>query len=464
MPRRGTAAVIAALACAAAVAVFLLPADESAPRAVGAGAPGAAAAASAPAGSAPASLSGRTVLVGRSSRGRPIRALRVGSRRAQRKVLVVGEIHGDELAGIAVTHRLRRVRPPRGVELWLIDELNPDGAAAGTRHNARGVDLNRNFPYRWRAMGRPFDTYHSGSGPLSEPESRAAADLIERIHPRVTIWYHQHLRLVTRTGGDPKLERLYARRVGLPHRKLAFLPGTATGWENHSFHGSTAFVVELPAGALPRRGVRRHAGAVDAVARAIAPPRIKQRRIPFGEKRKREMTSYARRHYGMDDWRLRQPHVIVEHYTATDSFAATYNTFAPDVADPELGELPGVCAHFVINRDGTIYQLVSTRIMCRHTVGLNWTAIGIEHVGRSDGQVLGNGRQRRASFRLTRTLQGRYRIKTRNVIGHNESLSSPYHHERVASLRQQTHGDFRHSSMQRYRRLLSRLPAPASLR
>ena len=70
--------------------------------------------------------------------------------------------------------------------------------------------------------------------------------------------------------------------------------------------------------------------------------------------------------------------------------------------------------------------------MCRHTVGLNYTAIGIEHVGRSDGQVMGNGRQRRASLRLTRMLQGRYRIRTRNVIGHNESLSSPYHRERVA--------------------------------
>ena len=78
--------------------------------------------------------------------------------------------------------------------------------------------------------------------------------------------------------------------------------------------------------------------------------------------------------------------------------------------------------------------------------------------------MLGNARQRRASLRLTRTLQGRFRIRTRNVIGHAESLSSPYHRERVARLRRQTHGDMARPAMDRYRRLLGRLPAPASMR
>jgi hypothetical protein len=102
--------------------------------------------------------------------------------------------------------------------------------------------------------------------------------------------------------------------------------------------------------------------------------------------------------------------------------------------------------------------------MCRHTVGLNWTAIGIEHVGTSDAQVMDNRAQRAASLRLTRMLQGRHRIAKRNVIGHAESLSSPFHRERVARLRSQTHGDFARSTMQRYRRLLSRMAAPDSLR
>ena len=201
-----------------------------------------------------------------------------------------------------------------------------------------------------------------------------------------------------------------------------------------------------------------------AVARAIAPPPVARRPIPFGAERKREMRAYARRHYGIDDYRLRRPRVIVEHYTASNSFESAFQTFARDTPDVELGELPGVCAHYLIDRDGTIARLVATTIMCRHTVGLNHTAIGIEHVGVSDAQVLGNRRQRAASLRLTRMLQGRYRIRLRDVIGHNESRSSPFHRERVKRLRRQTHGDFTRSSMRRYRRALRRLPSPSSLR
>ncbi|HEX6460486.1 MAG TPA: peptidoglycan recognition family protein [Thermoleophilaceae bacterium] len=183
-------------------------------------------------------------------------------------------------------------------------------------------------------------------------------------------------------------------------------------------------------------------------------PHIVQKRIPFPPKREREMRSYAIRHYGIHTFLLRNPKVIVEHYTETTNFGSVWNTFAQDVPDVELHELPQVCAHFVIDRDGTIYELVPPSIMCRHTVGLNWTAIGIEHVGMSDAQVMGDRRELRASLALTRWLQSRYGILTRNVIGHAESLSSPYHHERVRALRRQTHGDMRHPTMVRYRRLL----------
>ena len=182
-----------------------------------------------------------------------------------------------------------------------------------------------------------------------------------------------------------------------------------------------------------------------------AKPPIVQKPIPFGAARRAETARYALRHYGLDTWRLAHPHVIVEHYTAGTTFASAWNTFASDAPDPELHELPGTCAHFVIDRDGTIYQLVPLTTICRHTVGLNWTAIGIEHVGTSDAEILSNPRQLQASLHLTLWLAARYHISLPNVIGHSESLTSPYHRERYAAWRCQTHGDWTHDDMVVYR-------------
>ena len=89
--------------------------------------------------------------------------------------------------------------------------------------------------------------------------------------------------------------------------------------------------------------------------------------------------------------------------------------------------------------------------MCRHTVGLNYTAIGIEHVGSSDAQILRQPRQMAASLRLTRWLRCRYGIGVNNVIGHGESLCSPYHRSASSGCETQTHGDMDHAAMQTYR-------------
>jgi N-acetylmuramoyl-L-alanine amidase len=196
---------------------------------------------------------------------------------------------------------------------------------------------------------------------------------------------------------------------------------------------------------------------------ASSPPQppVKSWPIPYGQKRKREMAAYSERHYGERTWRLRHPRVIVEHMAQSGSAAAVRNTFARDIPDPELHELPNVCSHFVVADSGRVFRLVNLRTRCRHTVGLNWTAIGIEHVGYGDGDVLGDQRQLHASLRLTQWLRCRFGIRVRDVIGHAESLSSPYHRERVASLRHQTHGDWRHASMRVYRQKLRRLgPCP----
>jgi N-acetylmuramoyl-L-alanine amidase len=192
-------------------------------------------------------------------------------------------------------------------------------------------------------------------------------------------------------------------------------------------------------------------------AASVPRPQIVSKLIPFGAKRRAETAAYARRHYGIDTWRLERPHVIVEHYTGSNSFEAAYTTFASDARDAELGERPGTCAHFVVDRDGTIYQLVRLNTMCRHTVGLNWTAFGIEHVGTSDQQILADAAQLSASLSLTLWLMSTYGIQLRNVIGHNESLTSPYHREKYRAWRCQTHGDWRHADMEIYRTKLARL-------
>jgi zinc carboxypeptidase/N-acetylmuramoyl-L-alanine amidase-like protein len=414
------------------------------------------------------------VVIGHSVQGRAIEAVRVGDPDSPRKALVVGVIHGDEPAGGAVTRQiLRRFRGSGGVDLWVIKTVNPDGLAAHARRNAHGVDLNRNFSYRWRA-GSPSSGYYPGPRPFSEPESRSVRKLVRKLQPQVSIWFHQPWdQVLAPCHGDASLQRHFSELSGIPLKRCRsqHLHGTAISWQNHGFPGSKAFVVELPGGAISARAARRDARAVVRVARdgvaagrrtratasSVPRPPTKPKLIPFPPHRKREMAAYSKRHYGKRQWRLIDPKVIVEHISVTSSVDAVYNTFAPDIPDPELHELPNVCSHFVVGSNGRAYQLVHLNTRCRHTVGLNYTAIGVEHVGFADADVLGNRRQLRASLRLTRYLRCRFGIEIRNVIGHNESLSSPYHFELVPSLKNQTHSDWKHASMQVYRRKLRHL-------
>ena len=204
------------------------------------------------------------VRLGSSSRGRAIEAVHIGTgQRAD--LLVVGCVHGDEPAGIGVTKLLRRTLAGRPIDAWLVDDVNPDGRAAGTRVDARGVDLNRNFPWRWRHLGARGTGEWSGPRALSEPEARAMAAHVRRVRPRISIWFHQPLGLVDKSGGSPSVERRFSRLSGLPLRRLTRYPGSAVGWEDHILRGSTAFVVELPPGRLSARASRRLARAVVAL-------------------------------------------------------------------------------------------------------------------------------------------------------------------------------------------------------
>jgi N-acetylmuramoyl-L-alanine amidase len=193
----------------------------------------------------------------------------------------------------------------------------------------------------------------------------------------------------------------------------------------------------------------------EASTPTVPKPPIVWKPIPFPASRADQMAAYAERHYGIRTSRLTDPQVIVEHFTDGTSFSSAWNTFASNASD--LGELPGKCSHFVIDTDGTIYQLVPLDVMCRHAVGLNWTAFSIEMVAQSDQQVLHDPPQYRAALQLTGWLMARFGIHLGNVIGHNESLTSPFHHELDPSWRCQTHADWNHADMEVFRSDLAAL-------
>jgi protein MpaA len=216
----------------------------------------------------PSAASGRQVL-GRSYGGRKIVAVRVGDPNGTR-VLVVGCIHGTECAGIAIARALARTHAR--IDLWIVPNLNPDGYARGTRQNARGVDLNANWSSQWHDGGRPGDVYYPGPRPFSERETRIGRNLILRIRPRVTIWFHQHMDLVWAWGPSSAAGRVYARAAGMRFYHHHWLAGTATNWQNHHLPGSSAFTVELPAGSLSPAQVRRHVRAVLSVGASVAGP------------------------------------------------------------------------------------------------------------------------------------------------------------------------------------------------
>ena len=246
------------------------------------------------------------------------------------------------------------------------------------------------------------------------------------------------------------VRRRIVRRVVRAPLVVALLLGIAT----------LAPTVPLTATAAPMSAVAGQTS--DGVAVKQLKPDVVWKRIPYGHHRRRQMAAYSRRHYGTWSWHLTDPKVVVQHYTDGTSFSSAWNTFAAN--SRHNGELPGTCAHFIIDTDGTIYQLVPLEIRCRHAVGMNWTSVGIEHVGTSDAHVLNNHAQMRSSLRLSVWLMARFGINVGNVIGHAETLESRYHRELYRSWRCLVHADFPHRAMRRYRTRLRDLAEARDVR
>ncbi|MFV0308519.1 MAG: M14 family zinc carboxypeptidase [Desertimonas sp.] len=215
----------------------------------------------------------QVVEFGRSVEDRPLVAVERGTPGGA-VVLVIGVIHGDESDGVAILERLATAPVPEGVDLWLIESINPDGQAVPQRGNANGVDLNRNFPHEWGPIGGPGDGQYAGTGPASEPETQALVGMVTLLQPELTLWYHQDLfRLSPGSGFEGELKARYAELTGLPI--LDITGGTYTGvaatWVRRTID-APSFIVELGED-LPPGDADRHAAAVVDLAEIVAAQR-----------------------------------------------------------------------------------------------------------------------------------------------------------------------------------------------
>jgi len=223
----------------------------------------------------PGNLVERAGVVGRSLDGRSIVLRQYGDPRFHGRVLVFACIHGDECAARGIEPLINGCPEPNA-NVFVVENLDPDGSAAATRLNGRGVDLNRNFPSGWKPIGQRGSAEYSGPRPFSEPEARLAARIVNELRPRVTIWFHQ-----IRSGGpfvrawghgapgwrSVPAGRLFAHLARIPFRLMRWPAGTGPNWQNHCFPRSASYVVELPRGRLSPGLAGRLNDALDRVGR-----------------------------------------------------------------------------------------------------------------------------------------------------------------------------------------------------
>jgi protein MpaA len=206
-----------------------------------------------PAPSAPPGTDGWET-VGTSVQGRPIRVLTVGH--GPRKVLFIGGIHGDEPEGAVAAAELPAAFNAAGladaVTLTILEDANPDGRAAGTRDNANGVDVNRNFP------ASNFDRTDPSNGgePLSQPESRAVNDTIERIKPNLVLVAHSWAgrQFINFDGPSRETAERFAASSGLPVEEsssFAPTPGSLGSYFGRN-RGTPILTIEVLKGSDPK--------------------------------------------------------------------------------------------------------------------------------------------------------------------------------------------------------------------
>lgn len=186
---------------------------------------------------------------GASLEGRPLEHVVLGS--GPRTVLFLASIHGDERSGTPLCEWLVETleRSPEllaGVRAVVVARVNPDGVANGSRTNARGVDLNRNFPAASFAA-----TDRNGCAPLSEPESQHVHELLRRYPPQLVLSFHQAADLIDWDGPAQAWARALAEAAPLDMRRLGTRPGSLGSYVGAEL-GIPILTVELSRSDLDR--------------------------------------------------------------------------------------------------------------------------------------------------------------------------------------------------------------------
>ncbi len=155
--------------------------------------------------------------------------------------------------------------------------------------------------------------------------------------------------------------------------------------------------------------------------------------IEWSENRERLIREYAQEHYGFSETTI-IPRAVVVHWTATETFEATYDYFYNEefTSGIDAGTL-NVASHFVVDRDGTIYRLTPETALNRHAIGYNWCAIGIENVGGVNGEQDLTAAQLLSNIHLIQYLHEKYPT-IKYVFGHyqqNEARASGLYIEKV---------------------------------
>ena len=184
--------------------------------------------------------------------------------------------------------------------------------------------------------------------------------------------------------------------------------------------------------------------AAPAFAATSAPrPPIIKKYIAYGNGRKSQMSDYSLRHYGQHTYVLTNPRAIVLHHTDGSTWRSAWAYFNSNTAyltPSRKPEKPGVSSQFIIDKGGTIYQLMPLTYRARHCIGMNWKSFGIEFVQESvaghsgrwmDRQILARTRQANAGVKLVRYLKDRFGIKNTDIVGHATANGSRFFKDRT---------------------------------